>query len=61
MWRRERRNDDARQAREKAEADLEKTRARWPEVNRVVASLREVREANHFAERIESLIRGGTK
>jgi len=58
-WRKEQHTDEAEKAREKAQADLDETRARWPEVRRVAASLREVREANHFAERIESLIRGG--
>jgi hypothetical protein len=38
------------QARNLAEQHYEETKARGPEVRRVAESLREIRQANHFAE-----------
>ena len=39
-------------AREQAENGLEEVQSRWAEVLDVAASLRELREQNHFADRI---------
>lgn len=46
------------EARERAEIDLAESQARWPEVNTVARSLRELRERNHFAEQIQYTFRG---
>lgn len=55
---RQKRPSEASRAKNEAQANYDSVKRQWPEVNRVAASLREVRERNHFAERIESLIRG---
>lgn len=46
-------------ARAKAAGELAEARARWPEVNRVAQSLRDLRERNHFSEQIELIFRDG--
>ncbi len=46
------------EARERAEIDLAESQARWPEVNTVARSLRELRERNHFADQLEFIFRG---
>lgn len=40
------------EAREEATAHLRKAQERWPEVNRVSKSLRDLRERNHFGESV---------
>jgi len=47
------------QAHQEATENLADARAKGPEVRRVAASLRELREQNHFAVRIERLYQGG--
>ena len=41
-----------------ARRDLERTKAKWPEVSAVVDEVREWHRRNHFAERIEASFRG---
>lgn len=53
--------DAAYLARQRAQDDLTTARKRWPEVNRVTDSLREIREQNHFAASIAHIIGGGTR
>lgn len=48
-------------ARREAEANLDKTRAHWPEVHEVAQSLRDLRERNHFAEQILHIFEGGPR
>lgn len=48
------------EAHERAAADLADQRSRQPEVVRVAASLRELRERNHFAEQVRQIFLGGT-
>lgn len=43
---------EAEAALRRAEADLAKTRARRPEVDRLAAELRRAREENHFGARV---------
>lgn len=40
-------------------ANLADARAKGPEVNRVAASLKELRVRNHFSEQIDLLMQGG--
>lgn len=47
------------EAKAKARVDLADTRATWPEVRRVAASLREIRIRNDFAEQLEEIFHGG--
>lgn len=47
------------EAKAKARVDLADTRATWPEVRRVAASLREIRIRNDFAEQLEQIFHGG--
>lgn len=49
---------DGQDARRRASADLEEAKARWPEVVRVAASLRDLRERNHFALQIRMIFQG---
>ena len=46
-------------ARARAEAALEQAKAQRPAVSLVSQSLRELKEENHFAERVAWLIQGG--
>jgi hypothetical protein len=48
---------EARQALESSERALRAAKSRNPEVNRLARSLREIREANHFAEKIQESFR----
>lgn len=45
-------------AREAAQKHLRETREQWPEVNRVAASLRELRARNGFAEQLNYIFQG---
>ena len=58
-WRRDR-DDSGLEALQAANRHLAEAQAQWPEVRRVAASLRELRERNNFAESIELVMRGGT-
>lgn len=49
------------EARQAAEQNLADARDRWPEVNRVSKSLRELRERNHFAEQLQHIFEGGRR
>lgn len=58
--------EDARRARERAQADLErmreqsaKVRAETPHYRAWSERLRDLREKNHFAEALQATIRGG--
>lgn len=44
--------NEARAARARAEAELIAARARWPFVRHLVETLHELRQENHFGERI---------
>ena len=46
-------------AKDRASQHLVEVQRRWPEVRAVADSLRESIQENHWAERIEVLIRGG--
>ncbi len=61
-WRRRRRNTDtpALDAKRKAEADLARVRAKWPEVRARAESLAAARRRNHFGEAMLELFRGQT-
>lgn len=48
---------EAKQAHNRAVEDLQAAQDQWPEVHRVVESLRELRRRNHFAESIELMLR----
>lgn len=48
-----------REARQRAERDLERTQEETREVQRLAESLRAIRERNHFAESIAHIYRGG--
>lgn len=50
---------EATHALEEAEADLRRVKGQRPEVSEVSRALREHREKNQFAARIEALIREG--
>jgi hypothetical protein len=41
--------------------NLGDAKSRWPEVNAVSQSLRELRERNHFAEQIQNIFEGGPR
>lgn len=49
--------EDAKQSELEAREHLAKVIDRWPEVLEVSGSLRELRQENHFAERIKAAIR----
>lgn len=53
---REHKNEGA-EARRAAEEHLEEARAQWPEVNRVAASLRDLRRRNGFSEQLIYILR----
>jgi len=57
-WRRHRPDSEATKARKRAERALEQTRAETPTYQALGDSLRELREANHFAAAIAATIRG---
>lgn len=57
----ERDDFDGRDAREEAVANLASAHAKWPEVNRVSQSLRELRERNHFSDQVRLIFRGELK
>lgn len=44
--------NEARLARERAEAELIAARSRWPAVHHLAETLRELRQENHFGQRI---------
>lgn len=48
-------------ARREAMEHLKETNARWPEVNAVAASLRDLRQRNHFAEQLQYILRNEGK
>jgi hypothetical protein len=52
---------DGQAARRRAYADLATAEARWPEVNRVAESLRDLRERNHFALQVRMIFQGENK
>ena len=60
-WRKHRESTGGAQAREAAEEHLRETRDQWPEVRRVAASLRDLREHNHFAEQLIHIFGGQRK
>lgn len=60
-WSRSREETGGAEARAQAEERLAEARERWPEVNRVSKSLRDLRERNHFAEQIQHIFEGGPR
>jgi hypothetical protein len=50
-------SEEARRARQQAEAELREARARWPEVTELSRRLREHREQNRFSALIEEAMR----
>lgn len=58
IWRRRKAESEATRARKAAEQALEQTRAQTPKYRALGESLRELREANHFAAAIAASIRG---
>lgn len=46
------------QAVAEAQRNLEQTQALWPEVRRVAAGLRQIRQQNHFSELISDMLTG---
>lgn len=47
------------EAKARARVDLDDTRATWPEVRRVAASLRALRARNDFGAQLEEIFHGG--
>ena len=56
-WR-ERPNGGGAHARKAAQASLQDQIAQWPDVLEVSASLRKMRQHNHFAEQVEKVWKG---
>jgi hypothetical protein len=56
--RRDERGSDGTAARIEATESLREAHERWPEVLKVAASLREVRERNHFGDRVRIIYQG---
>jgi hypothetical protein len=50
-------SDGGAEARRRAEKHLAEVQAQWPEVNRVAASLRELRRRNGFGEQLTWILR----
>lgn len=59
FWKRDKGEYEGAHARIQTQAALEQVRAQRPAVKVVSESLRKLHEENHFAERVEALIRGG--
>lgn len=51
------RKAEAREALARSNRALHEARQQQPEVNRLAASLRQIRQANHFAEKIQATFR----
>lgn len=59
IWHRKSQPTTAMEPHKEAQQHLAEVARRWPEVRRLGAWARTVRQENHFSERIEILIRGG--
>ncbi len=58
LFRRNREDQESVKALEEASKNLERAKERDPEVKEVAESLRCIREQNHFAERLEAIMKG---
>lgn len=49
--------EESTKALEQAQLQLRQAQSRWPAIHRIAAQLREMREDNHFAERLAEIFK----